>query len=190
MTLPSGRVRVLPSVDTAIYTTASVAMGLVTLVLLIASTNVASLLLARAAGRRTEIATRLALGARTGTIVRQLLTEGLLLALMGGGLGLVLAFATNTALSALQLPVPVDVVLGLSIDARVLSFTFAVCVLATLVCSLAPALDGSRLDLAAVLRQRGPATGSSTRRLHDLLVVAQVAVSVVLLVCTGLLIAR
>lgn len=118
--------------------------------------------------------------------MRQLLTEGLVLALMGGGLGLVLAFATNTALSRLQLPVPVDVALGLSIDVRVVSFTFAVCVLATLVCGLAPALEGSRVDLVSALRQRGPATGASTRRLHDVLVVAQVGVSVLLLVCTGL----
>ena len=184
--VPASQVRVLPAADTAIRGVSVVALGLVALVLLIATANVASLLLARSFGRRAEIAIRVALGARRIVVMRQLLTEGLLLALMGGVLGLVVAVATNIALTRLRFPLPVDIALGLTIDIRVVAFTAAVSLLATVGSGLMPALAGSRVDLVAQLQQRAAMGGDSSRGLQDLLVTIQVAVSVVLLVCTGL----
>jgi predicted permease len=167
-------------------------MGVFVSGLLLASANVASLFLARALGRRREMATRLAIGAEGRQLVRQLLLKGLLLALAGGGLGLLLARASNTLLGSVGLPLtatvswPLDLVLAPSLDLRVLCFALAATVLSALVLTLLPALEATRSDLAAMLRDLGAAasTGSS-RGLRETLVALQVAVSVVLLAAAG-----
>jgi predicted permease len=159
-------------------------MALVVIVLLVASSNIANMLLARSIARREEVATRLALGASPKTIVQQLLTESLLLSLAGGALGLVLTLTSNQLLNAVRLPIPVDIVLRLALDYRVLGFTLAVAVLATLAFGMAPAVEAARLNLAAVLR--GNSGSSKWRSWGRGLVVAQVAASLLLLICSGL----
>lgn len=155
-------------------------------VLLIACANVANLLLARAAGRQREMALRAALGAGRMRLIRQMITESLLLALAGGALGLVVARAGLRALEAL---VPRQLGVTLSLDGRVLLFSAAVAILTGLVFGLAPALHASRLDLNEALRQGSRAgTGKQTGHLRDAFVIAEVALALVLLVGAGLMI--
>jgi len=185
-------VRLLPGVDRAVWAVSLLVMGVFVSGLLLASANVASLFLARALGRRREMATRLAIGAERQQLVRQLLLEGLLLALAGGGLGLLLARASNTVLARVGLPLtaavnwPLDLVLAPSLDLRALCFALAAAVLTAAVFALLPALEATRSDLATMLRDLGTAasTGSS-RGLRETLVAAQIAVSVVLLAAAG-----
>ena len=185
-------VRLLPGVDRAVWSSALLVMGVFGLGLLLASVNVASLFLARALGRRREIATRLAIGAGRGRLVRQLFLEGLPLAVAGGGLGLLLARTSNSWLGRVTLPQPaavnwpLDLVLAPALDLRVLGFALAAAVLTAVVFALLPALDATRSDLAGMLREIGAgASAGSSRRLRATLVAAQVAVSVVLLAGTG-----
>lgn len=181
-------IKVMPGVDGPIHFGAMVIMGLVSLVLLIACSNVANMLLARAVERRKEIATRLALGASRGALLRQLLAENLVLSFLGGGLGLGLALVSNTVVDSMKLPLPVDLALGLTLDLRVLGFTFVVATLTALLFGMAPALDATRTNLTTALRDeaRGSSGGVAKRRLRSGLVVAEVALSFVLLVCAGL----
>ncbi len=184
---PANTVRILPGVDAMLGRASAVALGVVGLVLLIACTNVANLILARALARRREIATRRALGAGPVAVVRQLLVESLLLALLGGSLGLVMARVSNAALTGLRLPLPLDLVLGLGLDGRVVLFTLAAATLTALASGLTPALAAARGDLSVLLREGAPTAGSRTQRLlGGFLVVAQVALCLVLLVDTGL----
>ena len=166
--------------------------GAVGMLLLIACTNVANLLLARAAVRRREIAIRLALGATRGRIVRQLLVESVLLAVLGGSAGVFLALASLAGLRTLG-------TLGRSalprlgeaaVDGRVLGFALVLSVLTGLLFGLVPALRASRGDLSAVLKvgERGAAGGPASDRLRAGLIVAEVALSFALLVGAGLLI--
>ena len=169
---------------TALY----VLVGAVGFVLLIACANVANLLLALAAGRRREIAVRLALGAARGRIMRQLLTESLLLSLVGGGAGLLLANWLSTAIRALavgQIPRAESI----AVDGRVLIFTLVVSALTGLIFGFAPAVQASRSDVSSALKDgtRGT-TGSSGQRLRGALVVTEVAMSLVLLIGAGLVI--
>ena len=184
--MPANRVRILPGVDAKLGAASAIVMGVVGLVLAIASTNVANLFLARAIARRREIATRRALGASTGAVMRQVLAESLLLALAGGGLGLGLAWLSNRALAALRLPLGVDLALGLALDGRVLLFTLGASMATALAFGLAPALTAARGDLAGMLRAGASAGSPGQRRLGGLLVVAQVGLSLVLLVYAGL----
>jgi predicted permease len=172
-----------------------VLMMAVGIVLLIACANVAGLLLSRATARRTEIAVRLALGAGPGRIVRQLLTESVLLSLAGGALGILLAvWGTEAIMSLVQNGS--DRPLGFSpgIDGRVLAFTFATALLTGIVFGLAPAFRGTRMDLTPALKEgtRGSAAeggaGGRWLSLGNGLVVAQVALAVVVLVGAGLLV--
>jgi len=158
------------------------------MILLIACANTATLLLARASGRTREIAVRAAVGASPLRIVRQLVAESLLLALLGGGLGLLLAGWASAALVALA-PSDVPRLVETGIDRWVLGFTFVVSVIATVLSGLAPALQASRVDLNEALKSAGRSTlGGKPGRLRGALVIAEVALSVMLVCAAGLLI--
>jgi predicted permease len=158
-------------------------------VLMIACANVASLLLARAAGRTREIAVRLSLGAGRGRLVRQLLTESLALAALAGGAGLVLAAWSIRAITAFTPPVPLPIPLDPALDLTVLFFAAALSVATGIAFGLMPALYATRPDLLPALKAE-TAWVATRRRLSagEALVVAQVALSLVLLVAAGLFI--
>ena len=185
---PEPMTRMEPAAIVFMPPIATVFMTLVGLVLLIACANVANLLLARAVGREKEIAIRAALGAGRSQIIRQLLVESILLALVGAGLGLFFArWATNVLSSirpATDLPLDFDFVL----DYNVFAFTLVVAVLTGIIAGLVPAFQASRTDLATTLKEGGrSAGGGSTRHiLRSALVVSQVAVSLVLLISAAL----
>ncbi len=162
-----------------------VLLGAVTFVLLIAAANAANLLLARAAAREREIVVRTALGARRGRIVRQLLSEGLVLSIIAGAVGLVLGVWGVRAMLALtpkQLPRADEI----GLDYRVLAFTAGIVLATGLVFGLAAALPTGRLNLATVLGERAGGSGAS-RRSRELLVVTETAFAIVLIAGAGLL---
>ena len=164
-------------------------LGAVALVLLIACANVANLLLARAAVRQKEIAVRVALGARRQRLIRQFLTESLLLSTMAGIVGLAIAYGGLILLRSF-IPENIAQAREISIDFRVLGFTLLVSVATGVIFGLAPAIQAVRFNQIETLKEGGrdAATGGSSKRLRSLLVTAEVAISLVLLIGAGLLI--
>ncbi|HET9713468.1 MAG TPA: ABC transporter permease, partial [Pyrinomonadaceae bacterium] len=164
-------------------------LGAVAMVLLIACANVANLLLARAAVRQKEIAVRVALGARRQRLIRQFLTESLMLSTMGGIVGLAIAYGGLILLRSF-IPENIFQAREISIDFKVLGFTLIVSVATGVIFGLAPAIQAARFNQIETLKEGGrdAATGSSSKRLRSLLVTVEVAISLVLLIGAGLLI--
>jgi predicted permease len=152
------------------------------MVLLITCVNLASLLLARAADRRKETAIRLALGASRGQLLRQLLTESLILSIGGGAVGILLARWLNDLVNAWRPPIDVPVIPHVAMDVRVLLFTAVVSLLTAVLFGLAPALQSTRGGLVGAIKNEAPSEKLRHFTLRDILVTAQVALSVVLLI--------
>jgi predicted permease len=183
LTTPSG----LPGDATkSVVTFFAILIVVAGLVLAIASVNVATMLLARAAMRRREIAIRMALGAARSRLVRQLLTESVILFAAGGAAGALLAVYATRLLSRIQLPVDVQLNVDPSPDARVLVATILVALGTGIVFGLFPALDGSRADVATAMRGDSAGAGRARSRLRSVLIAGQVAASLLLLTTSGL----
>ncbi len=186
--IPELKARPEPEIGGFMAVAMMVFMVLVGLVLLIACANVANLILARANGRRKELATRTAMGATRWRMIRQMLTESLLLAFCGGLAGL--AFARWAALALMAIHIPTDIPLrlfDLQLDWRIFAYSFVIATLTGVIAGIFPAWKASRTDLAEVLKAGGRSGGSSAghQRFRNALVVAQVAVSLLLLACAG-----
>jgi predicted permease len=186
---------VVPLVESIVGSVRSAVLmlfGSVTLVLLIACANVANLLLTRGSGRHKEVAVRTALGASWTRLVRQLLTETVLLGLLGGAAALLIAYAALRVVRGIN-PGNIPRLDAIALDGTVLSFTLGLSLVTGVLFGLAPALRTVRLDLSTAMKAGGRSTqgeggfGSSRRRLRSLLVVSEVAISLVLLIGAGLL---
>jgi predicted permease len=185
--LPLTDVLLYPPMDTFIRASAWLLMVVVGLVLLLACTNLASFLLARALDRRKDIAVRLALGASRASLIRRLLTETTLLSLVAGGVGIGIAVWLLDVLLNLDLPLPVPVTFDLGLDWQVLAFTLGISVVAGALLGLVPALQSTRPDLATTLKSESAGGGQPGQlRWRNALVITQMTVSLVLLVGAGL----
>jgi len=164
-------------------------LGAVTFVLLIACSNVGNLLLSRASTRKKEIAVRASLGASRSRLIRQMLTESMLLAAIGGIIGVVLASTTVNLLRSVGGQVS-PLLKNVEIDTRVLLFAMSVSLITGIVFGLAPALHGTKLDLNQALREggKGSGSGSGHNRLRSLLVVTEFSMAMILLISAGLVI--
>ncbi len=177
--VPTSDVAIHPLVDGWLYAVAALLLTVVAIVLLVACTNLAGFLLARASDRKKEIALRLAMGASRGMLVRQLLTETVILGVLGGAAGLLVAKWTLGAIQAFQPPIPIPINLDLGLDRTVLLFTFGVSAAAGIFFGLVPALQSTKPDLAPTLKdESGTGTGRLRRfSLRNTLIVTQVALS-------------
>jgi macrolide transport system ATP-binding/permease protein len=178
----------IPDIRNSIFAFSGLLAVVGALVLLLACVNLANLLLARATERRKEIGIRLAVGASRPRLVRQLLTESVMLSLAGGGVGLVLAMWTNQLIASIKLPTDIALLFDLRIDWRVLVFTLALSLLTGIAFSLIPALQSSKPELIPALKDENSLAGFRRSRLRNALVVAQVALSLVLLISAGLIV--
>ena len=178
----------LPEIRSAIFGFSGLLLAVGALVLLLACVNLANLLLARAAERRKEIAIRLAVGASRRRLIRQLVTESLLISLAGGGAGVLLAAFINSAVHNIRLPIDVALLFDLRLDWRVLTFTLVLSVATGVLFSLIPALQSSKPELVPALKDETSMAGFRRSRLRNALVVAQVALSLILLVSAGLIV--
>ena len=186
------KIALVPLLEFAIgpvQTALMVLLGAVAMVLLIACANIANLLLARAVSREREIAIRSALGANRSRIIRQMLTESGVIALLGGGLGLLIAVWSLDTLVALIPAGTIPQGMDVGVDARVLVFTLAVSLATALIFGLWPALQASKVNLNESLKEGGQKTtgGYRNRRAQSLLVVAEVGLSLLLLIMAGLM---
>jgi predicted permease len=165
-----------------------VLLGAVILIVFIVSLNIANLLLARASGRQQELAVRLALGASRGRMVRQMLTESMLLSLIGGAAGIVTAVATLGFILRF-VPSNVPRLSEVGIDWVVLAFALLISILTGLVFGLAPALHSTKAALSSAIREgsRGSGDSAKTGRVRDVLIVSELAFAVILMVGAGLL---
>ena len=186
---PTSDVHFHPSLDPVVVPIAAGLMLVVGLVLLIACANVASMLLARASSRHKEIGIRLAIGASRGRLMRQLVTEAVVLSLLGAAGGTLLAWWITSVVASLSLPLPIPLAFDLRIDGRVLGFTLGATFLAALLAGLAPALQATKPSLIADLRGEVSASHAAGRRwtLRDVLVAGQMAITALLLVVAALL---
>jgi predicted permease len=163
-------------------------MALVAVVLMIACANVANLLLGRARARTREVAIRIALGISRARLVRQLFVESLMLAVLGGAVGLTFAFGGIRFLQNIRVPTDIPVVIAPQLDQRVMLFSLFCALASALVFGLAPALQMSKSDLIPALKSAEPGAGARSRMIgRNSLVIAQVALSMILLVATGML---
>lgn len=179
---------IIPELRGAVVSFTWVLMAAVALVLLVTCTNLAGLLLARATDRRREIAIRLAMGASRVRLIRQLLTESLLLSIVGGVAGVLLAIWIVRALLAFKPPIDFPLTIDLGLDWRVLLFSLGVSVVAGAVFGLAPALQSTRPNLLNALKDTSAQGGGGRTRLRSVLVVAQIAISLVVLIAAGLVV--
>ncbi|MCA9737815.1 MAG: ABC transporter permease, partial [Gemmatimonadetes bacterium] len=188
--LATNDVRINPDFDSTVAPAGMVLLGAVGLVLLVACANLANMMLARSASRRRELAVRLALGASRGRLIRQLLTESLVVALAGGAVAFAVSAWLAGLIARIQPPLPIDIGLRIAPDWRVLVFTLLAAVLTGILFGLVPALRASKPELVPALKDSGDgATGRARRiELRDALVVGQVALSLVLLVGGALLV--
>ncbi len=172
------------------YRDVLVLFGAVAFVLLIACVNIANLLLVKAASRQRELAVRASLGAGRVRLIRQVLTEGAVLALLGGAAGALLASWLSDAAATLLPSLVVGTISEIGLNARALGFTLAVSLLTGVLFSIAPAWRASRVNITSTLKEagRGSGAGASGRRFRSVLVVAEVALSLVLLAGAGLMI--
>ena len=185
--IPASQATIPPQLRGSVAGFVGLLMAVVGGVLLIGCVNIANLLLARATGRQREIGVRMAIGAGRGRLIRQLLTESMVLAGIGAAAGITIAWLLTRALTTIELPLPVDVRLDVAPDARVLGFAAAVTVAAGMLFGLAPALMATRLSLISAMH-REAARGSRRLGLRAVFAAAQITVAMVLLVAGGLLV--
>lgn len=178
----------IPDIANSVFAFTGVLAAVGALVILLACVNLANLLLARATERRREIAVRLAIGASRQRLVRQLLTESLLIALSGGAAGVLLASVINSAVRGIRLPSDVTLLFDLRTDWRVLGFALLLSIATGILFSLIPALQSSKPQLVPALKDESSMGGFRRSRLRNFLVVAQISLSLILLISAGLIV--